>query len=216
MKHLEVHQKYTAARRIFNFLLRFYWSGDETLCLILDILLISQQDENVTGAWRTLRSKHGAVTLKRTRMLIACKSRRISGHRVFPPESKVCKPKRPNDFCDEKNLLFSRWAIRSMDRVKLEWLFVTSRAGLSMILESFLNTLWNVNFTTITRFCATLNADFFTSAFTGYMLDLSVARYWTSKTGQEVRCEPFIGAVRVFCKTCSYKCYNLRLLILTV
>ena len=37
--------------------------------IILDILLISQQGENVTGAWRTLRSQHGAVTLKRTRML---------------------------------------------------------------------------------------------------------------------------------------------------
>ena len=38
MKHLEVRQKYSAARRIFNSFLRVL-SGDETLCLMLDILL---------------------------------------------------------------------------------------------------------------------------------------------------------------------------------
>ena len=37
MKHLEVHKKYSAARRIFNPLLDDS-SGDETLRLILDIL----------------------------------------------------------------------------------------------------------------------------------------------------------------------------------
>ena len=37
MKHLKVHQKYSAARRIFNSLLSVS-SGDETLCLMLDIL----------------------------------------------------------------------------------------------------------------------------------------------------------------------------------
>ena len=37
MKHLEVHQKYSAARRIFNSLLSVS-SGDETLPLMLDIL----------------------------------------------------------------------------------------------------------------------------------------------------------------------------------
>ena len=35
MKHLEVRQKYSAARRIFNFLLGVL-SGDETLRLLLD------------------------------------------------------------------------------------------------------------------------------------------------------------------------------------
>ena len=35
MKHLEVHQKYSAARRIFNSLLSVS-SGDETLCLMFD------------------------------------------------------------------------------------------------------------------------------------------------------------------------------------
>ena len=38
MKHLEVRQKYSAARRIFNSLLGVS-SGDETLHLMLDILL---------------------------------------------------------------------------------------------------------------------------------------------------------------------------------
>ena len=38
MKHLEVRQKYSAARRIFNSLLSVS-SGDETLRLMLDILL---------------------------------------------------------------------------------------------------------------------------------------------------------------------------------
>ena len=37
MKHLEERQKYSSARRIFNFLLGFS-SGDETLRLMLDIL----------------------------------------------------------------------------------------------------------------------------------------------------------------------------------
>jgi len=38
MKHLEVRQKYPAVRRIFSSLLSVS-SGDETLCLMLDILL---------------------------------------------------------------------------------------------------------------------------------------------------------------------------------
>ena len=41
MKHLEVRQKYSAARRIFNSLLRVS-SGDETLHLMFDILLETQ------------------------------------------------------------------------------------------------------------------------------------------------------------------------------
>ena len=40
MKHLEVRQKYSAARRIFNSLLGVS-SGDETLHLMFDILLLS-------------------------------------------------------------------------------------------------------------------------------------------------------------------------------
>ena len=38
MKHLEVRQKHSAARRIFNSLLNVS-SGDEALCLMLDKLL---------------------------------------------------------------------------------------------------------------------------------------------------------------------------------
>ena len=38
MKHLEVRQKYSAARRIFNSLLGVS-SGDEALRLMLDVLL---------------------------------------------------------------------------------------------------------------------------------------------------------------------------------
>ena len=51
MKHLELHQKYSAARRIFNSLLGVS-SGDETLHLMFDILLHKflgfhkKQDEN--------------------------------------------------------------------------------------------------------------------------------------------------------------------------
>ena len=41
MKHLEVRQKYSAARRIFNSLLGVS-SGDETLHLMFDILLQQQ------------------------------------------------------------------------------------------------------------------------------------------------------------------------------
>ena len=37
MKHLEIRQKYSATRRIFNSFLRVS-SGDETLPLMLDIL----------------------------------------------------------------------------------------------------------------------------------------------------------------------------------
>ena len=40
IKHLEVRQKYSAARRIFNSLLGVS-SGDETLHLMFDILLIT-------------------------------------------------------------------------------------------------------------------------------------------------------------------------------
>ena len=43
MKHLEVRQKYSAARRIFNSLLGVS-SGDETLRLMFDILLTGFDD----------------------------------------------------------------------------------------------------------------------------------------------------------------------------
>ena len=40
MKHLEVRQKYSAARRIFNSLLRV-WKCDETLSLVFDTVYIT-------------------------------------------------------------------------------------------------------------------------------------------------------------------------------
>ena len=49
MKHLEVRQKYSATRRIFNSLLGVS-SGDETLCLMFDILL-----EKSSRPWQTAR-----------------------------------------------------------------------------------------------------------------------------------------------------------------
>ena len=48
MKHLEVRQKYSAARRIFNSLLGVS-SGDETLLVMFDILLYTS---NFVGAVR--------------------------------------------------------------------------------------------------------------------------------------------------------------------
>ena len=47
MKHLEVRQKYSAARCIFNSLLGVS-SGDETLRLMFDILLKAQKRFTVT------------------------------------------------------------------------------------------------------------------------------------------------------------------------
>ena len=47
MKHLEVRQKYSAARRIFNSLLGVS-SGDETLHLMFDILLLTQSAARFT------------------------------------------------------------------------------------------------------------------------------------------------------------------------
>ena len=48
MKHLEVRQKYSAARRIFNCLLGVS-SGDETLRLMFDILHQNQTWPNTTN-----------------------------------------------------------------------------------------------------------------------------------------------------------------------
>ena len=57
MKHLEVRQKYSAARRIFNSLLGVS-SGDETLHLMFDILHeVKQSSSDVTGRhWRPVDS----------------------------------------------------------------------------------------------------------------------------------------------------------------
>ena len=56
-------------------------------------------------------------------------------------------------------LLFLCRPIRSKDRIQLEWILATSLAGVSWILVRLTKyALSNMNFTTITRFPATLNA----------------------------------------------------------
>ena len=63
MKHLEVRQKYSAARRIFNSLLGVS-SGDETLHLMFDILLQTSKS-NISNTRRSVSSdiKTTEVTL---------------------------------------------------------------------------------------------------------------------------------------------------------
>ena len=66
MKHLEVRQKYSAARRIFNSLLGVS-SGDESLRLILDTYYLKNK-ENLTGKFGLLyklRCFTGRLPLKR-------------------------------------------------------------------------------------------------------------------------------------------------------
>ena len=57
MKHLEVRQKYSAARRIFNSLLGVS-SGDETLHLMFDILheMVEETSRDITRAENFERS----------------------------------------------------------------------------------------------------------------------------------------------------------------
>ena len=57
MKHLEVRQKYSAARRIFNSLLGVS-SGDETLHLMFDILLKDYADLRRLGRITTFPDLH--------------------------------------------------------------------------------------------------------------------------------------------------------------
>ena len=64
MKHLEVRQKYSAARRIFNSLLGVS-SGDETLHLMFDILLHVPDSGKVENAvhWKNFRQVDNAMFL---------------------------------------------------------------------------------------------------------------------------------------------------------
>ena len=67
MKHLEVRQKYSAARRIFNSLLGVS-SGDESLRLILDTYYLKNK-ENLTGKFGLLYKLHyftGRLPLKKS------------------------------------------------------------------------------------------------------------------------------------------------------
>ena len=71
MKHLEVRQKYSAARRIFNSLLGVS-SGDETLHLMFDILLTRESPKimrSLTGHPRNQRRPKDRSPYKR---LVCC------------------------------------------------------------------------------------------------------------------------------------------------
>ena len=64
MKQLEVRQKYSAARRIFNSLLGVS-SGDETLHLMFDILLdiyVCNTGKEQVGRWEWAASKQSLQT----------------------------------------------------------------------------------------------------------------------------------------------------------
>ena len=101
--------------------------------------------------------------------------------------SFVCENKRPNDFCGVEPFVWMS-ANQIKDRMQLEWLIATSWASVSVKMSfiriiikyhfhingfalslalkvRFFGTrewpIWNVNFTTTTRFPSTLNADFF-------------------------------------------------------
>ena len=62
MKHLEVRQKYSAARRIFNSLLGVS-SGDETLHLMFDILLERQNRGQVLNQHGRKFYRSGEITI---------------------------------------------------------------------------------------------------------------------------------------------------------
>ena len=72
MKHLEVRQKYSAARRIFNSLLGVS-SGDETLHLMFDILL-QTSIPRAHQTWRPDRAIIVRPSLKMTFVSVRCLS----------------------------------------------------------------------------------------------------------------------------------------------
>ena len=77
----------------------------------------------------------------------------------LPPKNSVCEPEQQNDFRDVK--LF---VLMLAYQIKGYTARVTPRdLARCRVLDfgELPNTLWNVNFTTITRFPATLNADVF-------------------------------------------------------
>ena len=74
MKYLEVRQKYSAARRIFNSLLGVS-SGDETLHLMFDILLETTAESSLTSFLASGASFVGREAVRR-----ATKSREVPCH----------------------------------------------------------------------------------------------------------------------------------------
>ena len=75
MKHLEVRQKYSAARRIFNSLLGVS-SGDETLHLMFDILRLKLIGLELYGAVNLVRARH-LTEMRRTRRFAQCWQRSL-------------------------------------------------------------------------------------------------------------------------------------------
>ena len=79
----------------------------------------------------------------------------------LPPKISVCEPERQNDFPWRKTSCFD---VGQSDQ-RIEYSSSDSSRPRALKYLGFWrelsNTLWNVNFTTITRFPATLNADFF-------------------------------------------------------
>ena len=74
MKHLEVRQKYSAARRIFNSLLGVS-SGDETLHLMFDILLQTLKVQEVEYTYsstnfRNYEKKNGLLKNKSAQFVL--------------------------------------------------------------------------------------------------------------------------------------------------
>ena len=67
------------------------------------------------------------------------------------------------------NLLFWCWPIRSKDRMQLEWLLATSRAGVSCILARVTKYAWNVNFLRLKKLTS-----FWRSGFLGYVCDVGL------------------------------------------
>ena len=78
----------------------------------------------------------------------------------LPPKNSVCEPERQNDFHDVKSFVL-------MLAKQIKGLTQRGDSSRPRALKclgfwpELPNTYWNVNFTTITRFPATLNADFF-------------------------------------------------------
>ena len=82
---------------------------------------------------------------------------------LWKTTSANMRDKAISQFRDVKPFVLIRCSpIRSEDRMQLEWLIAFSRAGVCLgFWRELPNMIWNVNFTTVTRFPVTLNADFF-------------------------------------------------------
>ena len=84
----------------------------------------------------------------------------VASIRVLLPKSNVCEPERHNDFRNVKPFV-----LMSVNQIKTEYSSSDSSRPRALAClgfwRVFLNTLWNVNFTTVRGFPVMLNADFF-------------------------------------------------------